>query len=929
VGARTIRAVTGFRFDGSQKLALKGKSEGADCAILLERGVRERARLPFLGREHDLEQLMLVARRAFSERRPQLVTITAPAGTGKSRLVEEFVARLEPDVLCATAQCLPYGAAVTSLPLQGLVRSLLGLPAGEDVQQALLQVFQRIGHQESDSQRLATLIGASVGEVRGDARGDPEEIHTAWRVLIETLARTTPLVVVFEDLHWASDSLLDLVDYVTNSRSSAPLVMIALARSELLDRRPHWGSGRRNLTSVALESLDEEQTQRLVKMLAGDVPQAISRHIAERAGGNPFFVGELVRSYLGRLKAGAASEEIVLPDTVHATVLARLDALDAPTRAVLECAAIAGRSVQMEALLALLPEYSATQLHNLIEILVESDLMTAQAGGRYAFRHIVIREVAYATLTRAERARAHIALAAIYEQRAAADPVGAIEFVAYHYRQAIACTMGKRIPEGVDARRVIAAFEQVARVAARSGAHAEAGRQILEAIRLSPPEDHQRLFELLGEMIFFGDASVDAYRQAFEQWELSSGSDPRVGARLLVRRLLVSARWIGTITSPMPDEELARLVKRARSLLDQAPDPVLEAHLACVEAFRDDNLLAPPASPEKEEIRKAALAAADFFAASGDAEAENQALDSVGSIHGCRGEFEEALSIAQRRVARADAVGTVERLDSWSVMIWNLVMLGRFAEAIAAYKEVAARLRVAEPDVVLSHALSWAIYAAAMSGKWEQAQQWGDLLVDMRERSPHNVGRFTQIGWIGMLRVAAGRFDETRLARLRSAYALAVSLEQLSPDWRDRYAAFSDDDPESTRRVLLESAHPGMRGPELVARWLYDFGELLSESEIAILEGYPVSRSPVMQARLRVARGLLGAIDDFRQVVQQLDATELVDDAARAWTLLALRSGKDSDRLEARRRLEALGNREFLQRLEQEEEFGPKASRRS
>ncbi len=260
VGERTRRAVAGaFRFGDDQRVAVKGKAAPLSAAALLEQLQGRRVqRAPFLGRATDLAQLDLVARRAFGERRPQLVAISAPAGTGKSRLVEEFAARLGSDVVVATAQCLPYGAAVTFLPLRGLLRGLLRTGADESLVVPLRKAFITAGHNEEDAQRLCTIIGATLGDTRETERRDRDEIFAAWRLLIEVLAAHEPLVVVFEDLHWASDTLLDLVEHVTVSRTSAQLVMIALARPELLDRRPTWGGGRRNFTSLALEPLSSD-----------------------------------------------------------------------------------------------------------------------------------------------------------------------------------------------------------------------------------------------------------------------------------------------------------------------------------------------------------------------------------------------------------------------------------------------------------------------------------------------------------------------------------------------------------------------------------------------------------------------------------------------------------------------------------------------
>ena len=432
-GERTRRAARGFRFAEPKQLVVKGKNEPIVASVVLEGLAEQRApRAPFLGREHDLAQLRLVADRAFSERRPQLVTITAPAGTGKSRLVDEFAARLGPGVGFATAQCLPYGAAVTFLPLRGLARGLLHAETDADIPARLRATFALAGYADQDCARLASVIGATLGEAMTTERHDRDETFSAWRALIETLAANSPLVVVFEDLHWASDTLLDLVEHVTVARTSAPLVMVALARPELLDRRSAWGGGRRSFTSLALEPLTESETRRLVALLTEGVPVNIADRIVERAGGNPFFAGELVRAYEASRREGANDADIVLPDTVHATVLARIDGLPDRDRKVLEYAAATGRTARAAAIGALLPDLGADEIAASLEALLEREFLVWQAAGAYTFRHIVIREVAYATLPRAERVRAHLRLASWLETNGETRANELAELIAYH-----------------------------------------------------------------------------------------------------------------------------------------------------------------------------------------------------------------------------------------------------------------------------------------------------------------------------------------------------------------------------------------------------------------------------------------------------------------------------------------------------------------
>jgi class 3 adenylate cyclase len=568
VGERTRRAVNSFRFADAQQIAVKGKREPITAAVLTERAARRVQRGPFLGRVHDLAQLDLIAQRAFSERRPQLVTITAPAGTGKSRLVEEFGSRLGvDDATVATAQCLPYGAAVTFLPLRGLVRGLLRMQPDADIVAPLRDTFAEAGYADADARRLSGLIAATLGDAGDSEGGDRDQIFNAWRLLIEALASRRQLLVVFEDLHWASDTLLDLVEHVTSSRSTSALVMVALARPELLDRRPHWGAGRRNFTAIALEPLGTEDTLRLIAVLTEGVPGAIAQRIVDRAGGNPFFTGELVRAYEDRRRAGQTDDDILLPDTVHATVLARLDGLSAIERSVLEYAAVAGRTTRVAAIHALLPAHSETEIVGALESLAERDMLLPQGSGSYVFRHIVIREVAYATLPRAERVRAHLRLARWFEDDAASPGEDVAELVAYHYRQAIALAPAGRLPEGLDVGRVVRSLELAARSAWNGGAFVEAAQQLREAIRLAPASEHLRLYEMLGDVMRFGDDAVSGYTEAFQQWKSTPGADPLIGARIRIKQLGVHARWTGSLSRGLQTHEFDALAAEAGQLL--------------------------------------------------------------------------------------------------------------------------------------------------------------------------------------------------------------------------------------------------------------------------------------------------------------------------------------------------------------------------
>src|SRR5581483_5827694 len=250
-------------------------------------------------------------------------------------------------------------------------------------------IFRQGGYTQEDAARL-TDFALTALNIESESEGivERECIFMAWRLLIEVLAQQAPRILVFEDLHWASDNLLDLVEYLIHQRIQAPLLLIALSRPELLDRRPTWGGGRQNFTSLALQPLTMVQTRELVRQLVDGASPAIRERIVERSSGNPFFVLELVRGLpLRGLEDASALDR--LPDTIHAAILARLDQLTAQERRVLQAAAVKQRYFHATTLQAMLDEYSSKEIDSALDSLLNHDLVVLSEGGNYNFRHML------------------------------------------------------------------------------------------------------------------------------------------------------------------------------------------------------------------------------------------------------------------------------------------------------------------------------------------------------------------------------------------------------------------------------------------------------------------------------------------------------------------------------------------------------------
>ena len=514
-GERTAASArAGFEFGVPVDVEARGKSQPIRALPLLGRAASGRvaSRTALIGRDADLEQLELVARRALQEKRPFLVSIIAPAGVGKTRLLEEFLDRLpsiESQATVAIAQCLPYGQRLTYWPLRAVLYRLIGVAddaKAPAVRKAIRSWLEGSGLEALD--REVELLAATVGVGETEVI-DRSALLAAWRTFFEIAARVAPLVLVFEDLHWSSDSLLDLFEYVMLPHGDLPLLMIALTRPELLDRRPAWGGGRRNYVSIALEPLSDKHTAVLVQqLLEGRSPDLVER-VVRHAEGNPFFVGELVRSMLER--PGAEQ----LPDTVQATVLARLDLLPAGERRTVQLGAIFGRAFRLAGVQSLAPELQG--LAESADQLVDRDLLRSGGGDLYSFRHILIREVAYQTLTRFDRGRLHAAAGRWLEGLAAEREDALAELIAYHYREAAAIATAQRPndPETEQIREKAANWQsRAAEVAAAGAATEEGSRHLRGAIDFAGPAHLPDLYERLGDLSGLGDVAVDAYRTA-------------------------------------------------------------------------------------------------------------------------------------------------------------------------------------------------------------------------------------------------------------------------------------------------------------------------------------------------------------------------------------------------------------------------------
>src|SRR5712691_6214359 len=294
------------------------------CAVELSEPLRSLS-APLVGRESELELLYNTYERAVRDKRAALFTIYGDPGVGKSRLAREFVAGLE-GATVLTGRCLPYGEGVTYWPLAEMVKASSGITDDDPLDEA-----QKKLRACCEDEAVADLLGLAVGVLEAvEGERSQQDISWAARAWAEQLALAQPLVLVFEDVHWGEDPLLELVEQLAASVREAPLMLIALARPELLDLRPTWGGGRVRSTTLELEPLQAEESALLVEALTAELELPVdAAAVLAKTEGNPLFMEETVRMLAERRPGGGAER---IPDTLQALIAARIDRLPAAPR---------------------------------------------------------------------------------------------------------------------------------------------------------------------------------------------------------------------------------------------------------------------------------------------------------------------------------------------------------------------------------------------------------------------------------------------------------------------------------------------------------------------------------------------------------------------------------------------------------------------
>ena len=480
---------------------------------------------PLVGRSRQLAALSGTFDAAVRDRGCHLVTVLGAAGVGKSRLVDEFTDGLGEAATVLRGRCLPYGEGITYWPLSELVRDLVGETGDEPAAGVRSAVAAQLAD-EPKAELVADVLAQAIG-LGGSAGYPTEKIFWAARRLFEVLAQRRPLVVVLDDLQWAEPTFLDLVGYVADLARGVPIVLMCMARPELLDGCPGWGGGKLNAASILLEPLAPEESRELVESLVAALTADASARIGAACEGNPLFAEELLamlieegllRRERGLWTLGELKGALPVPPTIQALIGARLDRLPEEERALLTRVSVEGKVFHREAMRELAPAALAASVDRTLTELIRRDIIRPDRASfgddeAFRFRHLLIRDAAYRSLPKQTRAQLHERYAGWLEGAAGERVHEFEEIVGYHLEQAyrFLAELGRADDDArILASRASDRLESAGRRALRRSDRAAAAMLLERAVTMAS-DDTQRRAALLPDL---GAALIEAGRLA-------------------------------------------------------------------------------------------------------------------------------------------------------------------------------------------------------------------------------------------------------------------------------------------------------------------------------------------------------------------------------------------------------------------------------
>jgi len=840
VGETTYRATErAIEYVESDPVQAKGKSEpirvweAKNARARQGVDVQQRGGAPLVGRESEVDLLTDALARAQAERAPQLLTLVGVPGIGKSRLVWELWKIVDNDpayfVQWRQGRSLPYGEGVAFWALAEMVKAQASILETDSADVAETKLRDAVADLISDSAaadwvegHLRPLVGVGQeGEVGPDRRS---EAFAAWRRFFEALAERRPLVLVFEDLHWADDNLLDFVDHLVDWATHTPLLVIATARPELLERRPNWGGGKSNAATVSISPLSEPEIARLLGSLLDQpvMPAELQAPLLARAGGNPLYAEEYARMVAER--GVEAIEDVPLPENVQGIVAARLDALAAGDKALIQDAAVLGKVFWSGALAAMTDSQRWTieeRLHGLErkEFVRRERLSSVASETEYAFRHVLVRDVAYGQVPRALRAEKHLR-AAEWIESLGTDREDRAEMLAHHYVRALEFARAANQDVQPIAERARVALREAGDRAYGLNALAAAAGFYKEALELSDERDPDWGFTLAryGRSLFLADWRSDST-------EFLEEASERLVAAGQLEEAAASEVMLGLIYWYRVEQERARrYFEHAAELIEGLPPSRGKAEtlaeLARFAMFRDEDLTAC-------ELGREALQMSEDL---GLHDVRVRSLNTLGTTRVKIGEIEGLADL--ERSLEISAIGSPERLRAYINLGSITADIGELARSRAFHEEgLREAERVGGPGQRrwLFGDLTWDYY---MLGRWDEALEGAEELLATSEGERHYIDSVAAMVR-GLIRLARGDErgalddSEASLAQARDSTdpqvlwpGLAVHANMLlRGDRRDDAAAVVDE--------LL--AELGQRDAVFVSNWSLPLAFALAE----------------------------------------------------------------------------------------------------
>jgi class 3 adenylate cyclase/tetratricopeptide (TPR) repeat protein len=754
---------------------LKGKSTPVRAWRLIQvtpeaPGVARRLASPIVGRERELALLHQALDRAIKERMCQAVTVMAEAGVGKTRLAAEFTTSLGDVATVARGRCLPYGEGITFWPIAEVIKQLSGIDANDEVREATMKI-EALLVGDPDAATVTDHVAAVIG--LSDVAYPVQETFWAIRRLFESSARTRPLVVALDDIHWGEATFLDLVEYLWGWTTSSAILLLCSARPALLDVRAAWGGGNANVDSIKLDPLTPEQSDLVIENLlaGGRLDSGVRARISEVAEGNPLFVEEILRMLVddglvartdGRWSPVGDLASFDIPPTINALLDARLEAIPDGERAVLARASVMGKLFSWTAVAELSPDDDRPLVGTHLQALVRRAMIhpeRAEFAGEdgFAFSHILVRDAAYRSVPKEIRATLHQRFARWVEAKAAPAVEEYEEIIGYHLEQSFRY---RRVlgPAGDRDRQVA---EEGARRLAAAGGRAYARNDVpatvnllTRAIALLDDDDALRLALLpdLGAALA-EQGDLERAREVFAEASSRSEAfgDARLGAHAAMQHWLTLGE--GDTAAMQREAERAfevfeaagdergmcralraqgevdyragrlaardRLMERALGHARRAGDAREQAALYSVLSV-DLNLGLTPAT---EAIRRCEEVLAEE---SGNRTIAAAMFHTLAHLRAMRGDFDEAMSLAEQFRGILRDNGAISSFWFYAEVPFNIKMLaGEPEQAVGILTEANERLeQMGEANGILAGILSQALYA---TGDLREAQRNAEL----------------------------------------------------------------------------------------------------------------------------------------------------------------------------------------------------------